>query len=307
MSQNFYEVLEVPRSASQGEILDAYFSRLRGAHPEVKVSSDHHVVRDRYEAFMVLSDSAQREKYDHALAGAERCPWCGNPLAAYGLEQHVADHVVKGANDGCTVCGRLPARHFRFRANTGLGVWRRLDRFDGNLCKTCSTGVYRAMQARNLSRGPWSIISIFTTPIDMVRNWVSHRKASSISGPRPHDQEYDRGTGLGNPVLSTGRVWASLFAVSMLVLVVALVLLRDAPPVAVPDAEVSQTTTTLDPNSGWALGTCAEFDLFGRVFPIECGEHFAEVVALVATAAECPENSDFSVSLTEGVACFEET
>lgn len=307
MSQSFYDVLEVPASASQGEILDAYFSRLRGAHPEVKVRSDHHVVRDRYEAFMVLSDSAQREKYDRALAGAELCPWCGNPLAAYGIEQHVADHVVKGANDGCIVCGRLPARHFHFRANTGLGVWWKVDDVDGNLCKTCSTGVYRAMQTRNLSRGPWSIISIFTTPIDMVRNWVSHRKASSMAGARPHDQEYDRGTGLGNPVFRASGVWASLFAVSMLVVVVALVVLRDGPSVAVPDAEVSQTTTTIDSNDGWFVGACAVFDTLGRVFPTECGEHFADVVALVPTAAECPENTDFSVSLTEGVACFEET
>lgn len=307
MSQNFYEVLGVPRNASQGEVLDAYFSRLRGAHPDVSVSSDHHVVRDRYEAFMVLSDSANREKYDRALAGAEVCPWCGNPLAAYGLDQHVADHVVKGANEGCIVCGRLPARHFRFRANTGLVVWRKVDKVDGNLCKTCATGVYRAMQTRNFSRGPWSIISIFTTPVDLFRNWVSHRKAASLAGPRPHDQSYDRGAGLGRPVLREGSVWASLLGISALIVAFAFLIQSNDTPSPIPDAEVNQTTTTIDPNDGWVVGGCAEFDMAGRVFPTECGDHFAEVVALVSTAAECPESSDFSVPLTEGVACFEES
>lgn len=307
MSQNFYDVLEVPGTASQAQVLDAYFSRLRGAHPDVRVSSDHHVVRDRYEAFMVLSDSAQREKYDRALAGAELCPWCGNPLAAYGLEQHVADHVVKGANDGCIVCGRLPAQHFRFKSNTGLVVWRKVDVVGGNLCKTCATGVYRAMQTKNVTRGPWSIISIFTTPVDLVRNWLVHRKTSSMSAPRPHDKEYDRGAGLGRPVLRAGGVWASLLAVSALLMVVAFMFLRDETSTLVPDAEVDQTTTTVDPNDGWVVGGCAEFDVAGRVSQTECGEHFAEVVALVSTTEECPESTDFSVPLTEGVACFAES
>jgi hypothetical protein len=306
MSQNFYDVLEVARTASQGEILDAYFSDLREAHPDVSVSSDHHVVRDRYEAFMVLSDSANREKYDRSLAGAESCPWCGQLLAAYGLEQHVADHVAKDANDGCIVCGRLPSRHFKYKANSGRVLWRKVDTVDGNLCKTCATGVYRAVQTRNLERGPWSVVSLFTTPYDLVRNWLSHRKVSSMPGPRPHDQAYDRGKGLGRAALRTGGVWASLLAISGLVVVAALVFLGGDASSPVPDAEVSQTTTTIDPNDGWVVGGCARFDVAGRAFPTECGDHFATVVALVSNSAECPESTDFSVPLTEGVACFEE-
>ncbi len=307
MSQNFYDVLEVPRAASQAEILDAYFSDLREAHPDVSVSSDHHVVRDRYEAFMVLSESANREKYDRALAGAESCPWCGRVLAAYGLEQHVADHVAKDANEGCIVCGRLPAQHFKYKANSGRVLWRKVDTVDGNLCKTCATGVYRAVQTRNLERGPWSIVSMFTTPYDLVRNWLSHRRVSSMPGPRPHDRAYDRGIGLGKAALRSGGVWASLLAISGLIVVSALVFLGEDPPAPVPDAEVSQTTTTIDPNDGWVVGSCAGFDVAGRVLQTECGEHFAAVVALVSNSAECPEDTDFSVQLTEGVACFEET
>lgn len=307
MSQNFYEVLNVPRTASQGQILDAYFSELRRAHPDISVSRDHHQVRDRYEAFMVLSDSAHREKYDRAISGAESCPWCGKLLAAYGLEQHVADHVAENANDGCIVCGRLPAEHFRFRANTGRVLWRSVDTVDGNLCRTCATGVYRAAQARNLKRGPWSLVSVFTTPYDLVRNWLSHRKSSSLPGPRPHDQAYDRATGLGKPVLRTGGVWASLGALTLIVVVTALAFSRDDPSSPVPDVEVNATTTTADPNDGWTVGACADFDMAGRVLPTECGDHFATVVALVTDSSECPASSDFSVPLTEGVACFEET
>jgi hypothetical protein len=305
MSQNFYDVLEVPRTASQGEILDAYFAGLREAHPDVTVNSDHHKVRDRYEAFAVLSDSAERAKYDVALAGAELCPWCGHRLAAYGLEHHVADHVAKNANDGCIVCGRLPSLCFTFRANSGRVLWRKVDRIEGQLCKTCATGVYRAMQTRNLTRGPWSVVSIFTTPFDLVRNWLSRRKISSMPGPRPHDDAYDRGNGPGKPVFRSAGVWTSLLAVSAFFVVGAFVFSRDG-SLPEPEAELNQiTTTTIDPNDGWAIGGCARFDTAGRVLPTECGDHFATVVALVATASECPDSSDFSIPLTEGVACFE--
>lgn len=307
MSQNFYDVLGVSETASQREILDAYFGALRQAHPGVTVSSDHHKARDRYEAFMVLSDSAERKKYDATLAGAELCPWCGNPLAAYGLEQHVADHVAKNANDGCMVCGRLPSQRFTFRGNSGRVLWRKVDKVDGQLCKTCATGVFRAMQTRNLTRGPWSIVSIFTTPFDLVRNWVSRWKISSMPGPRPHDNAYDRGTGLGRPVFRSAGVWTSLLAVSGLFVVGVFVFTGDDLP-SEPGAQVTQSsTTTVGPNDGWTVGACARFDTAGRVFPMECGDHFATVVALVATAPECPDITDFSVRLTEGVACFEET
>jgi len=307
MSENFYEVLDVPRTASQGEILDAYLTNLRKAHPDVRVSRDHHQVRDRYEAFAVLSDSAERGKYDAALAGAELCPWCGQLLAAYGLELHVADHVVKNANDGCIVCGRLPSRQFKFRANSGRVVWRKVDIVEGYLCKTCATGVYRGMQTENLIKGPWSIISILTTPYDLVRNWLAHRRVRSMPGPRPHDQTYDRGKGLGTPVLRTARVWASLVAVSVLLVIAVVALTSDGPsaPVA-DDGPEPATSTTVDPHDGWVVGGCARFDATGRVFPMTCGDHFATVVALVPTASECPETTDFSVSLTEDVACFEQ-
>ncbi|HEX6222448.1 MAG TPA: DnaJ domain-containing protein [Acidimicrobiia bacterium] len=308
MSQNFYEVLDVPATASQGEILDAFLAGMGEAHPDVVVSSDHHKARDRYVAFTVLSNSADREKYDLALAGADHCPWCGNLLAAYGLEHHVAEHVVKHADDGCIVCGRLPAQRFDFRANSGRVLWHKVDRVAGNLCKTCATGEYRAMQARNLARGPWSIVSFFTTPYVFVRNWLVHRKTSSLPGPRPHDPGYDRDTGLGRPVVKSPSVWASVLGVTALVVVVtSAILANDGSSSGAPDAEVEQTTsTTVDPNDGWVVGGCARADVAGRVFPAECGDHIATVVALVPAVSDCPESFDFSVTVTEGVACFEE-
>ena len=307
MGRNFYELLDLPVTASHGAILDAYLARLRELRPDYKINSDHHMVRDLYVAYTVLSDAEARKKYDRALS-SELCPWCGKPLAVYDLHHHVAEHGASHATDGCIVCGRLPTQRFKYRANTGLVLWRKTHKVDGNLCKTCATGVFRAMQARNLTRGPWSFISFFTTWPNLFRNWLAHRKARPMPDPEPNDPLYDQGPGLGPTLWNKPAVWTSLVAVAAIVVLTAQVILVDGGQTsAASDVVVEQpTSTTIDPHNGWDVGTCARFDGAGRVFPTSCGDHFATVIALAPTAPECPASTEWSLSLDEGVACFVE-
>lgn len=306
MSENAYVTLNVPRDAAQSVILRSFLDGILTAHPEFVDSGDHRGAKDRYVAFSVLSRPEDREKYDRALDGSERCPWCGEPLTPDGLSHHVIDHVVKKADEGCLVCGRLPARHFEFRANSGRGLWHKVHRVDGNLCKTCSTGVYRAMQTRNMTRGPWGIVSFFTTPYFIVKNWMAHRKRSSMPGPWPHDPNYDRGRGLGKPPVKSPAAWGSFLGV-LAILVVGTSLVIGGPAAVVPGGDDGEeTSTTVAGIDGWVVGGCARSDPGGRVFPTECGEHFATVIALVASVPDCPENTDFTLPLSEGVACFEQ-
>jgi hypothetical protein len=294
----------VDSSVDQAELSDSYLARIREAHPDFAVSPDHHVVRELNAAFTVLSNPDARRKYDQALS-SDTCPWCGKPLPAYGLEQHVAEHEAGNAGQGCVVCGRLPAWRFKYQARTGMGLWRRKHQVDDNLCKTCSTGVFRAMQTRNLTRGPWSIVSFFTTPYISLKNWLAHRKTATMQGPKPAAPLYDEADGLGRKVFASPGPWLSLAATTALI-VGATIALSSAVPSSEPPTMVLDvpTSTTVDPHDGWAAGVCARVDGAGRVFPIECGDHYAEVVAIAATADDCPDTSEWSLRLTEGVACF---
>lgn len=304
MSQSFYERLGVDTSANQAEIVAAYLTRIRGAHPDFVVNSDHHVVRDLNAAYTVLSDPEGRAMYDQALS-SDTCPWCGKLLPAYGLEQHVTEHDAKNASKGCVVCGRLPAWRFKYQASTGFGLWRRKHRFDDNLCKTCSTGVFRAMQTRNLTRGPWSIISFFSTPYLLLKNWIAHRRTSTMQGPKPEAPVYDEAEGLGHQVFGSPAAWISLVAMTGLLVVVVVVLANIGRSPDSPAVVDGPTQTTVDAHDGWVVGGCARVDMAGRAFQTECGDHYAAVVALVPTTEECPATSEWALPLTEGVACFQ--
>jgi hypothetical protein len=303
MSGDFYERLGVPPTADQAQIHDTYVARISEAHPDFVVNSDHHVVKNLNIAYRVLSNPERRRKYDVALVG-DLCPWCGKPLPAYALDEHVATHVADDAKDGCVVCGRLPAAQFRYRASTGRGILRRKHHFEGHLCRTCSTGVFRAMQRRNLTRGPWSLVSFFIFPLDLLRNWLAHRKTSSLRAPQPDAPHYDGDIGLGPKVLASAGVWASLAAVCVLLFVLVQGILSIGPaPGADVVAEV--TTTTIDPHDGWVVGGCARVDMAGRPHQTECGDHFSVVMAFAPIQSECPEEYDFYIPVTEGVVCFE--
>lgn len=307
MGQDFYQQLGVPETATSTEIRDAYLARVRTARPDIEVNPDHHKIRDLNIAYTVLADPEERRKYDLALT-SELCPWCGKPLPANDVEGHVANHDARNARNGCIVCGRLPAGEVTYRATSGLVLWRRKHVVAGHLCRTCSTGVYRAMQARNLARGPWGVVSFFVTPWNILRNWLGHRRLAQLRAPTPGEPSYDRDTGLGRPVSRRPGVWLSLTAVMAVVLISLQAMLPSAgPPPAQADVEVGQTTTTTIEGGDWAVGTCAQFDLAGRPVPTPCGEHFATVVAVVPAASECPGESDWTVRLDGGgVACFDE-
>lgn len=303
MSGNFYEQLGVLPTATRDEIHETYLALVSRAHPDFVVKSDHHVVKNLNIAYRVLSDPEERRKYDVALI-SDLCPWCGKPLPSYALEEHVAAHDASDAKNGCAVCGRLPASRFHYRASTGRGLLRRKHEFAGNLCRTCSTGVFRAMQRRNLARGPWSVVSFFIFPFDLCRNWVTHRKTSSMEPPLPVVPHYDGDLGLGPNVFLSASVWVSMAAVfAMLLILVQAILAIGAAPDADVVAEV--TTTTIDPHDGWVVGGCARVDMAGRPHQTDCGDHYATVVAFATTQSECPEQYDFYIPVTAGVACFE--
>ena len=73
----YYDVLEIPPSASQEEVSAAYRALARQYHPDRFASIPHHLSRIRrdaeakwyeiQEAWSLLSDPAKRREYDKAL------------------------------------------------------------------------------------------------------------------------------------------------------------------------------------------------------------------------------------------------
>jgi curved DNA-binding protein CbpA len=74
MTESYYTLLEVPRSASQAEIKEAFLKLIRQVHPDVLANGPEYWKRqaeekskDINEAYRVLSDPAKRSSYDQQL------------------------------------------------------------------------------------------------------------------------------------------------------------------------------------------------------------------------------------------------
>lgn len=76
-----YEVLQVPRRATLGEIKAAFRRLAKVYHPDATPGVDGSRFRRICEAYKVLSNPAKRRAYDRALLGQE-----SEPRLLYGLQ-----------------------------------------------------------------------------------------------------------------------------------------------------------------------------------------------------------------------------
>lgn len=80
-SRNHFEILGLPRTASEAQVKEAYFQLARRFHPDVHHGSELNDLRDQIEAifirlgkaFEVLKDPARRPQYE-AMLGSPRRP-----------------------------------------------------------------------------------------------------------------------------------------------------------------------------------------------------------------------------------------
>jgi len=301
---DLYSALGVDRSATSDQIRQAYLGKIRQVHPDITGGPDE-AAKSLNAAYNVLSDQDQRAAYDASLAGDE-CPWCGARVPSDAVDVHVMSHIAEAARNGCQVCGRQPARRFTFKANSGFILARQIHEIDGNLCATCVTGVFREMQAHNITRGPWGLISLFMMPIYLIGNWISYGNRRGLTTPKPFDQTFDKATGLGKPVFSRVPVW----------IVVALISFVGFSVFQSVEADQSGSTSSgsssgsgfSNPDAGWVVGACADVEATGLVGLTPCsGLHDARIVATPISSTSCPIETDFYVDLTSGVACLVES
>lgn len=67
MSRNYYDVLGIPRHASEHEIRNAYRELAKRYHPDVNPSNPHaeDLIRSINQAYGVLRDHKKRASYDN--------------------------------------------------------------------------------------------------------------------------------------------------------------------------------------------------------------------------------------------------
>lgn len=91
MKKDYYEILGVPRTASDKEIKAAYRKLARKHHPDVNPgdAEAEEKFKEASEAFAVLSNPEKRSKYDrggHEAFGPGFDPFAGTPFAGTGFD-----------------------------------------------------------------------------------------------------------------------------------------------------------------------------------------------------------------------------
>lgn len=81
MTENYYTVLEIPRTASQAEIKAAFLRLMRQVHPDLLATAPEYwkkqaeeKSKDITESYQVLSDPEKRRSYDRRLDANEQQP-----------------------------------------------------------------------------------------------------------------------------------------------------------------------------------------------------------------------------------------
>lgn len=71
----------------------------------------------------------------------------------------------------CQWCGsRRPTQYVAFYRNVGKLLRRRKHQIHGDLCKACIHKHYWEFTGKNMLFGPWGAVSLFVTPLYLIRN-----------------------------------------------------------------------------------------------------------------------------------------
>jgi hypothetical protein len=194
---------------------------------------------------------------------------------------------IVSTTENCKSCGRVPTTFFRFRSNSGFLFVRRVQIFEGHLCKICARKIFRDMQSYNLTFGWWGFISIPGMIVFLIDNRETFRTGvASLKRPLPADPAKDRKLA-GRPVFARPSV---LLVLAILVTIV-----------------VGFVTDGFGINrEEWEVGNCVDYE-GTNVVVVPCDAPTAEgrVLGITENVFDCPPPAEFFVDLKTGVvACL---
>jgi hypothetical protein len=194
---------------------------------------------------------------------------------------------IISTSEPCKSCQRVSTTFFRFRSNTGFLFMRRVQTFEGTLCRICARKVFRDMQAHNLTLGWWGFVSLPGMMVFMIDNRETFKRGvAQLKRPLPADPKNDVKLA-GRPVLARGSV---LLVLAILVTTV-----------------VGLVTGGFGiERDEWTVGSCIDYEET-NVILVPCDAPTAEgrVLAIIEDVFECPPAAGFFVDLKTGsVACL---
>lgn len=194
---------------------------------------------------------------------------------------------IVSTTDPCRSCRRVPTTFFRFRSNTGFLFMRRVQIYEGTLCRICARRIFRDMQSHNLTLGWWGFISIAGMIVFLIDNRETFKRGiAELKRPLPADPRNDAKLA-GRPVFARPSV-----------LVVLAILVTFVLGVATDGFGIDRDQ--------WEVGTCVTYSET-NVIVVQCDDPTAagSVLSITEDVFGCPPAAQFFVDLKTGsIACL---
>jgi hypothetical protein len=287
-----YRILGVEPHATPSQIKTAYRTLIRAAHPDVN-GGDEDMAVLLNEAYAILSDPQRRASYDRGTTTTRQvqedllaCPECGERVPVHVANAHWRSHLIEKHGALCVSCSRYPTRPLRLKSHAGFLLWRTSAVLDENFCRSCGTGVFRQVQARNITRGPWGLISFFATTLALFGNAGRFTEfKNGLDSPTP-PHPVTESVLEGRSVIRRPGV---LIVLGIVLGASLLVLSNVSQPGNAAPTEPSYTPPPVTRSIGFATGACVSFE-DGWVTELPtCSGAEGEVETVVSDPEMCPQ------------------
>lgn len=170
--KNYYEILEVERTASLEQIKSQHRFLLHAWHPDkfpdgvLRRRAEDKVIEIN-EAYSVLSDSVKREKYNESFDATSK------PSVQAPPSQPVKEPPINQPKQLCESCG-LPVqtKYVEFYENVGMIFMRQHKSVKGKFCKSCIDYYFWNLTGKTMLLGWWGIISFIISPFILLNNLI---------------------------------------------------------------------------------------------------------------------------------------
>lgn len=214
-------------------------------------------------------------------------------------------------NDECDLCGSWPARAMTIRSITSVLIFFSPGKYDGTVCRSCGTSLFRNALRRTMIGGWWGIGTI-ALPFYFIAFVMSHSTLKAMRPPAFRD--INVAAPFRSPVIppksplkSVGPMLASGIAILVILWIVVGSATSSPQPTTNQDQPLQQPAVTQpaqDQSDYIRAGQCFNDSGASKVEPVNCADpHDYLVTTVVSSASACAETDDISITIDIEVAC----